>query len=50
MHKNKSRPVIIYPAQKSDFLRDVSDRDTEAVFLDAFCACTRHKVSRGKRQ
>ena len=37
--------MIIYQAQKSEFLHDVHHRDIEEVILEAFRARTGHKVS-----
>jgi hypothetical protein len=43
--KLRANAVIIYQAQKSEFLHDVHHRDIEDVILEAFLRRTGHKVS-----
>src|SRR5690606_33628343 len=38
-------PVLVYDADKTQFLRDHDDRDIEAVILDRYMAATGHRVA-----
>src|SRR5690606_21331347 len=38
-------PVLVYDADKAQFLRDHDDRDIEAIILDRYVTATGHRVS-----